>query len=132
MPRWFLAFTVPLLLAAACAPGGEGPVRAPDDLPWGDRPADRLAFAAREAVARAAARGFQPAESAPAAERPLPKSSPENELSWVKGGSVPIVKATRPKEVPLVFPPGTFDIRQQDAQRQLKQAQRFAPTRASG
>jgi hypothetical protein len=90
------------------------------------------AFAAREAVARAAARGFQPAESAPAAERPLPKSSPENELSWVKGGSVPIVKATRPKEVPLVFPPGTFDIRQQDAQHKLKQAQRFAPTRASG
>ncbi len=53
MPRWSRAFAVPLLLAAsACAPGGDGPVRAPDDLPWGDRPADRLAFAAREAIDR--------------------------------------------------------------------------------
>jgi hypothetical protein len=91
-----------------------------------------VTVAAREAVARATARGVQPSESAPAAEKPPPVSGPLNELSWVKGGSVPIVKATRPKEVPRVFPPGTFDIRQQDAQRQLKQAQRFAPTRASG
>jgi hypothetical protein len=91
-----------------------------------------VTVAAREAVARATARGVQPSESAPAAEKPPPVSGPLNELSWVKGGSVPIVKASHPKEVPLIFPPGTFDIRQQDAQRQLKQAQRFAPTRASG
>ena len=91
-----------------------------------------VTVAAREAVARATAHGVQPSESASAAEKPPPVSGPLNELSWVKGGSVPIVKASHPKEVPLVFPPGTFDIRQQDAQRQLKQAQRFAPTRASG
>ena len=95
-------------------------------------PVAAVTVAAREAVARASSRGFQPPEYAPAAERPPPMSGPQNELSWVKGGSVPIVKASHPKEVPLVFPPGTFDIRQQDAQHKLKQAQRFAPTRASG
>lgn len=43
----FLAF-----VAGACAPGGEGPRRTLRDLPWGDQPADRLAYAAREAVDR--------------------------------------------------------------------------------
>jgi tetratricopeptide (TPR) repeat protein len=52
MPLRALVAILLLLAAAACAAGAGLPQRAPTDLPWGDRPADRLALAARTAADR--------------------------------------------------------------------------------
>jgi tetratricopeptide (TPR) repeat protein len=52
MPLRATVACVLLFLAAGCAAGAGLPRRAPTDLPWGDRPADRLALAARAAADR--------------------------------------------------------------------------------
>jgi len=93
-------------------------------------------FNAREAAARAMARTDSRANLSDGGMAPVAlkqKLAESEDLSWVGGISpVPIKAATRPPNVPLAFPPGTFDIRDPESAHKLKQAQRFAPCRASG
>jgi len=120
----------PIVTRARAADRAEG-VAAVAASPAAAVAAQRDAFA--RATANVGARTSTAASPSVAPIHAAPGAT--DDLSWVTAGPVAAtapVKRPRPKEVAPLFPPGAFDIRDSSSAHKLKQAQRFAPCRASG